>query len=171
LNKIGNQRKGAELERSSASRTEEGGGSVHRGIVRDEGQGTRDQGTGIATREECEGRGSRMGIWDSGMPERERGGKRLTGKRLGGVCRADAFRFGTAGGGGGCDRLRESDGKFFPYQELRGSVLVWHATCIRRGQKNRKWEQETGNREQGTGNKTGVDEARFGDHCPLSTVH
>ena len=35
------------------------------------------------------------------------------------------------------------DNEIFPYQELRSSVLVWHTTCIRRGQiikRNRKWE-------------------------------
>ena len=42
---------------------------------------------------------------------------------------------------GHSQRLWELKGKRFPYQELRGSVLVWHATCIRSGQNAGIWEQ------------------------------
>ena len=55
---------------------------------------------------------------------------------------------GRIGGGAHGVCVLGLDGKLFPYQELRRSVLVWHATCIRRGQKNR--EEGFGNRELGT---------------------
>jgi hypothetical protein len=43
-------------------------------------------------------------------------------------------RFGTGRGRRRHDTVRQSDSQGFPYQELRESVLVWHATCNRRGQ-------------------------------------
>lgn len=46
---------------------------------------------------------------------------------------------------------RERDSKLLPYQELSESVLLWHATCIRKGQKNQ--EMGIANRNQGTGNR------------------
>ena len=54
---------------------------------------------------------------------------------------------------GHSQRLWELKGKRFPYQELRVSVLVWHATCIRRGQK--RWELGMGTEDwdRGRGNR------------------
>jgi len=44
------------------------------------------------------------------------------------------FHFGTHGPHGSTVVFLELGDERFPYQELSKSVLVWHATCIRRGQ-------------------------------------
>src|ERR1039458_8873157 len=70
-------------------------------------------------------------------------------------------RFGSVGS------VWESDTNSFPYQELNSAVLVWHATCNRKGQfpsPGPEWEErKTGNREQGT-------DRCFGD-LKLTTDH
>jgi hypothetical protein len=87
-----------------------------------------------------------MGILDMGPPDWELVCKYMIINSLNWIDGREPFHFGTDRE----KRKNESDweleAKSFPYQELRGSVPVWHATCIRRGQKT----QETGNREQGS---------------------
>lgn len=79
---------------------------------------------------------SRMGIWDFFRPERELKIKWQKINKLATIRRIGVFHFGTEGSGRDGNAIRELGSKLFPYQELRGTVLVWHATCIRRGQKS-----------------------------------
>lgn len=61
------------------------------------------------------------------------------------MVKVEAFHFGTDLHKGKRNAASVLVLQSFPYQELRLSVLLWHATCIKRGQKT----QETRNWEQG----------------------